>query len=58
MKEGRVKTKSAKVHIQRGEESQRGCNVDQPFSSPCYLDSCSFDEVVTHAFLFTPPPQT
>ena len=58
MKEGRVKTRSAGVHIQRGEASQGGCNVDRPSSSPGHLDPCSSDEVVTHAFLFTPPPQT
>ena len=58
MKEGRVKTRLDKVRIQRGEASQGGCNVDQPSSSPRHLDPCSFDEVVKHAFLFTPPPQT
>ena len=64
MKEGRVKTSSARVHIQRGEmsqggcnASQGGCNVDRPCSSPRHLDPCSYDEVVTHAFLFTAPPQ-
>ena len=55
MKEGRVKTRSARVHIQRGEASQGECNVDQPSSSPRQLDPCSFDEVVTHAFFFIPP---
>ena len=32
--------------------------MDRPSSSPRHLDPCSFDEVVTHALLFTPPPQT
>ena len=58
MKEGRVKTRPAMVNIQRGEASQGGCNVDQPSSSSCHLDPRSSDEVVTHEFLFTSPPQT
>ena len=58
MKEWRVKTRSTRVHIQRGETSQGGCNVDRSSSSPHHLDPCSSDKVVTHAFLFTPPPQT
>ena len=56
MKEWRVKIRSARVHIQRGEASQGGRNVDRPSSSPRHLDRCSSDEVVTHAFHFTPPP--
>ena len=58
MNEGRVKTRPARVNIQRGEASQEGCNVDRPSSSPRHLDPRYSDEVVTHAFLFTPPPQT
>ena len=58
MKEGRVKTRPDRVNIQRGKASKGGCNVDRPSSSPHHLDPCSFDGVVTHAFLFTPPPQT
>ena len=58
MEEGRVKTRPARVNIQRGEASQGGCNVDRPSSSPRHLYPRSSDEVVTHAFLFTPPPQT
>ena len=57
MKEGRVKTRSARVHIQRGEASQGGCNVDRPSLSPRHLNPCSSDEVVTYAFLVTAPPQ-
>ena len=57
MNEGGVKTRPAKVNIQKGEASQEGCNVDRPSSSPRHLDDPrSSDEVVTHAFLFTPPP--
>ena len=58
MNEGRVKTGPTRVNIQRGEASQEGCNVGRPSSSPRHLDPRSSDEVVTHAFLFTPPPQT
>ena len=46
------------VNIQRGEASQEGCNLDRPSSSPRHLDPRSFDEVVTYAFIFTPPLQT
>ena len=33
VKEERVKTRSARVHIQRGEASQGECNIDRPSSS-------------------------
>ena len=58
MNEGRVKTRPTRVNIQRGEASQEGCNVDRPYSNQRHLDPCSSDEVASHAFLFTPPPQT
>ena len=58
MKKGRVKIRPTKVNMQRGEASQEGCNVDRPSSSTRHLDPRSFDEVVTHSLIFTPPPQT
>ena len=53
MNEGTIKTRPARVNIQRGEATQEGCNVDRPSSSPRHLDPRSSDEVVTHAF-FSP----
>ena len=58
MNEGRIKTRPARVNIQRGEASQEGCNVVRPSSNPRHLDPRSSDDVAPHAFLFTPPPQT
>ena len=58
MKEGRVKTRLAKVRIQRGEASQGGCTVDRPSASPRNLDPCFSNEGVTHIFHFTPPSRT
>ena len=55
--QGRDKTRSAMVLMQRGEASHGGCNVDIPSSSPWQPDSSFSNEGVTQLHV-NPPPQT